>query len=81
METEAVADLIRAGIPGAEVRVSGDDGGHFEAIIVSETFEGMPPIKRERLVMETVRDQVASGELHALSVKARTPAQQAAIGE
>jgi acid stress-induced BolA-like protein IbaG/YrbA len=77
LETEAVAQRIRAGLPGAEVQVTGD-GEHFEAIVVSEAFEGLSLIKRERLVMETVREQVASGELHALSIKARTPAQQAA---
>lgn len=79
METEAVAQRIRAGLPGAEVQVTGD-GEHFEAIVVSDAFEGLSLIKRERLVMETVREQVASGELHALSIKARTPAQQAAQG-
>ncbi|MBK1722660.1 BolA family protein [Thiocystis violacea] len=79
METEAVVQLIRTGIPGAKVQVTGD-GSHFEAIIVSEVFEGLSLLKRERLVMETVKDQVASGELHALSVKARTPTQQAAQG-
>jgi acid stress-induced BolA-like protein IbaG/YrbA len=79
LETEAVAQLIRAGLPGAEVQVTGD-GEHFEAIVVSDAFEGLSLIKRERLVMETVREQVASGELHALSIKARTPAQQAAQG-
>ena len=79
METEAVAQLIRAGLPGAEVQVTGD-GEHFEAVVVSDVFEGLSLIKRERLVMETVREQVASGELHALSIKARTPAQQAAQG-
>ncbi|NVZ08670.1 BolA/IbaG family iron-sulfur metabolism protein [Allochromatium humboldtianum] len=79
METEAVAQLIRAGLPGAEVQVTGD-GEHFEAVVVSDAFEGLSLIKRERLVMETVREQVASGELHALSIKARTPAQQAAQG-
>lgn len=79
METEAVAQRIRAGLPGAEVQVTGD-GEHFEAVVVSEAFEGLSLIKRERLVMETVREQVASGELHALSIKAPTPAQQAAQG-
>ena len=79
METEAVAQLIRSGLPGAEVQVTGD-GEHFEAVVVSDAFEGLSLIKRERLVMETVREQVASGELHALSIKARTPAQQAAQG-
>lgn len=79
METEAVAQLIRAGLPGAEVQVTGD-GSHFEALIVSDLFEGLAPIKRERLVMETVKDRVASGELHALSIKARTTAQSVALG-
>jgi len=79
LETEAIAQLIRAGLPGAEVQVTGD-GEHFEAVVVSDAFEGLSLIKRERLVMETVREQVASGELHALSIKARTPAQQAAQG-
>lgn len=74
METEVVAELIRTGLPGAEVQVTGD-GEHFEAIVISDTFEGLSLLKRERLVMETVREQVASGELHALSIKARTPAQ------
>lgn len=73
METETVADLIRQGLPGAEVEVSGD-GRHFEATVVSAAFEGLPPLKRERLVMDTVRPQIASGELHALSVRTRTPA-------
>ncbi|AFL74134.1 BolA family protein [Thiocystis violascens] len=79
METEAVAQLIRAGIPNAEVQVSGD-GSHFEALIVSEVFEGLTPIKRQRLVMETVKTQIASGELHALSIKTQTPAQHAGSG-
>lgn len=79
METEVVANLIRAGIPGAEVQVTGD-GSHFDALVISETFEGLTPIKRERLVMEAVKDQVVSGELHALSIKAMTPAQRLARG-
>ena len=75
METEAVAQLIRAGLPGAEVEVSGD-GSHFDAIVVSEAFEGLSPIKKQRLVMDAVKEQIASGELHALSIKTLTPAQK-----
>jgi acid stress-induced BolA-like protein IbaG/YrbA len=76
METESIAALIRAGIPGAEVQVTGD-GSHFEAVVVSAAFAGLTPIKRHRLVMDTVREQIASGELHALSIKALTPAERA----
>jgi acid stress-induced BolA-like protein IbaG/YrbA len=75
METEAVAALIHTGLPGSEVRVTGD-GSHFEAVVVSVLFAGLTPIKRQRLVMETVREQIASGELHALSIRTLTPAEQ-----
>ena len=75
METEAVAALIRAGLPGAEVEVTGD-GSHFDAVVVSDAFEGLSPIKKQRLVMDTVKEQIASGELHALSIKTLTPAQR-----
>jgi acid stress-induced BolA-like protein IbaG/YrbA len=74
METEAVADLIRAGLPGAEVSVTGD-GAHFEAVVVSDAFAGLSPIKKQRLVMDAVKPQIASGELHALSIKTLTPAE------
>lgn len=72
METSAVERLIRAGIPGAVVQVTGD-GSHFEAVVVSEAFAGLTPIKKQRLVMEAVKAQIASGELHALSIKTLTP--------
>ena len=76
METEIVAKLIRDGMPGAQVEVSGD-GSHFEAVVVSDLFAGKSLIQRQRLVMATVKPQIESGELHALSIKTFTPEQQA----
>ena len=78
METEAVAALIGAGMPGAEVKVTGD-GRHFEALVVSPEFEGKSLIERHRLVMATVNAEIQSDELHALSIKAYTPEQWAAL--
>jgi acid stress-induced BolA-like protein IbaG/YrbA len=77
VETEAVAKLIRNGLPGAEVEVTGD-GSHFEAVVVSDAFTGLTPIKKQRLVMDTVKAEIASGELHALSIKTLTPDQKPA---
>jgi acid stress-induced BolA-like protein IbaG/YrbA len=74
METEAVAALISAGMPGAEVKVTGD-GQHFEAVVVSPEFEGRSPLEKQRLVMATVTSEIRSGELHALSIKTFTPEQ------
>ncbi len=75
METERVATLIRDGIPDARVEVTGD-GSHFEALVVSELFAGKNPIQRQRLVLATVKPQIESGELHALSIKTFTPEQR-----
>jgi acid stress-induced BolA-like protein IbaG/YrbA len=79
METEAVAQLIREGIPDAQVEVSGD-GSHFEAVVVSAAFENKSPVQKQRLVMDSVKPQIASGELHALSIKTFTPAEWAENG-
>ena len=78
METEAVAALIRVGMPGAEVTVTGD-GRHFETVVVSPEFEGKSLIDRHRLVMATVSAEIESDALHALSIKAYTPEQWAAL--
>jgi len=52
---------------------AGNNGGsHYTVIIVSALFNGLSPIKRHRLVHETVNDLMRK-EIHALSIKAKTP--------
>jgi len=77
MENEQVEALIKAGIPDAEVKVTGD-GRHFEVEVISPAFEGKRLIQRHRMVMETVKAQVASDELHALSIKSTKTPEEAA---
>ena len=70
METENVKALIEAGIPGAKVEVTGD-GRHFEATVTSALFDGKSLIQQHRMVKDAVKAQIASDELHALSIKTR----------
>ena len=72
METEAVKALIEAGIPGAKVEVTGD-GRHFEATVTSALFDGKSLIQQHRMVKDAVKGQIASDELHALSIKTMVP--------
>lgn len=72
MENERVQQLIEAGLPGSKAMVSGD-GRHFEAVVVSSEFAGKSPLQKQRLVMATVREQIDSDELHAISIKTLTP--------
>jgi len=49
MNPERIAELIRAGLPGATVRVESDDNTHFASQIVAEQFAGLRPIARHQL--------------------------------
>lgn len=77
METSAIEQLISAGLADCQVQVTGD-GSHFEAVVIGPAFAGKSLLQKQRLVMDTVRDQIASGELHALSIKTYTPEEWAA---
>lgn len=54
------------------------EGGesHFNVVIVSAAFEGLSRLDRQRRVNAALRDELA-GPVHALSVKATTPEEQA----
>ena len=72
MDANFIRELIRQGLPGAEVEVQGEDGVHFEARVVSAAFAGKLPLARHRLVYATLGDRMG-GEIHALALKTLTP--------
>ncbi|QCO67248.2 BolA/IbaG family iron-sulfur metabolism protein [Luteimonas yindakuii] len=77
MDATTIQNLIRDGLPGAQVEVQGDDGVHFEALVVSEAFRGKLPLARHRLVYATVDEHIKSGALHALKLSTLTPEEHA----
>jgi len=79
MNPSSIQQLIEAGLPGAEVRVTGDDGVHFEARVVSEAFAGKLPLARHRMVYATLGERMG-GEIHALALKTLTPEEAAKAG-
>ena len=76
MDSATIEQLIRDGLPDAQVTVSGDDGVHFEAVVVSESFRGEMTIKRHRKVYATL-GSLMGNEIHALSLSTVTPEEQA----
>lgn len=65
-------DYILAGLPCDHVEVRGDDGQHFEAIIVSPQFTGKNKIQQHQLVYLALGDRMRS-EIHALAMRTFTP--------
>ena len=74
MEPKQVEELIKTGLPECEVTVTGENG-HFDARIVGDVFEGLNPVKKQQLVYKTVNAYIASGELHAFTMKTYTVAE------
>ncbi|SDW34439.1 BolA family protein [Litoreibacter albidus] len=68
-----IEDLIRIGFPDAQIEVNGDDGAHFSALVVDESFRGQNRVQQQRAVMATVKEKVDSGALHALALTTKAP--------
>ncbi len=49
-------------------------GGHYTVTIVSDAFNGLPIIKRHRLVYDAARTLLEK-EIHALSIHAKVPSE------
>jgi acid stress-induced BolA-like protein IbaG/YrbA len=47
------------------------DGRHFEAVVVSENFQGKSRVERHKFIYDALGDSMAQ-EIHALSMKTYT---------
>ena len=79
MNADTIRQLIESGLPGARAEVRGDDGVHFDGVVVSADFEGKLPLARHRMVYATLGERMG-GEIHALSLRTLTPAEASAAG-
>lgn len=72
MDSKQIEQLILAGLPDAEVVVSGEDGVHFEATVLAEAFAGKSTLQRHRMVYATLGNLMGN-EIHALGLQTDTP--------
>jgi acid stress-induced BolA-like protein IbaG/YrbA len=63
---------ITNGLACEHIEVLGDDGQHFEALIVSPAFVGKNMVQQHQLVYQALGDRMRS-EIHALSMRTFTP--------
>ena len=74
-----IKQRIHNALPGSDIEVRDltGTGDHFEARVVSPSFEGKSMIEQHQTVYAPLKDVLATGELHALALKTFTPAQWA----
>ena len=72
MTADELRCTIINGLPCEYVEVLGDDGHHFEAVIVSPQFTGKNRVQQHQLVYLALGDRMRE-EIHALSMRTFTP--------
>jgi acid stress-induced BolA-like protein IbaG/YrbA len=67
--------LIREALPDARITVEGDDGVHFAAEVIDESFRGMNRVQQQRAVYAALKGRMdgPDGAIHALALTTRVP--------
>ena len=73
MRESYIKDKIENFIPDTSVEISGD-GVHFEATIISKSFEGLSTLERHKIVYSALGDDMKE-RIHALSMKTLIPSE------
>jgi stress-induced morphogen len=74
MSPSEIEDLIKQGIPGAQVNIEDlrGDGDHYAAYVVSAAFKGKTRVQQHQMVYQALRGRMG-GELHALALQTSAP--------
>ena len=75
IQASEIENLIRESFPKAQIEVQGDDGQHFSASVVDESFRGLNRVQQQRAVYAALKGKMdgPAGELHALALTTRAP--------
>ena len=75
IEARDIEALIREAFPNAKISVQGDDGAHFAAEVIDESFRGLNRVQQQRAVYSALKGRMdgTQGELHALALTTKAP--------
>ena len=71
-----LAQFLGSKFPEAEISFDGEDC-NSKVLIVSNEFEGLNTLQRHKLVLNVLKEQFQTGELHALSLITKSPSETA----
>jgi len=72
MTADQLRITIMNGLSCEHIEVQGNNGQHFEAVIISPQFTGKNMIQQHQLVYQALGDRMRA-EVHALSMRTFTP--------
>nr|WP_264193942.1 BolA/IbaG family iron-sulfur metabolism protein [Marinomonas algarum] len=66
--------MLESSMANCEVIAEGE-GCNFQVVVVTTDFEGLSTVKRQQLVYSHLQEAIASGAIHAVTMKTYTPEQ------
>jgi len=78
MQADEVKQILEQQLEGCTAYTEGE-GCDFQVTVVGEVFAGLSPVKKQQLVYGCLNEQIASGAIHAVTIKTYTPEQWAAL--
>lgn len=72
---EKIEKIIKGSLPDATIYVMDpyNDGQHFQALVISPTFDGKSLVEQHQMVMNPLKEAFET-DVHALGLKTFTPA-------
>ncbi|MDD1418308.1 BolA family transcriptional regulator [Dolichospermum sp. ST_sed1] len=73
---QQVEEMIKAGLPDAQVQVQDLTGGgdHYQVTVVSSQFADKRLVQQHQLVYSALQQALSSEAIHALALKTYSPA-------
>lgn len=72
MDIKIIKEKLENALSLDECIVKGENGT-FQVIAVSPLFETLSRVKKQQVIYEPLKEDIATNAIHALSIKALTP--------
>jgi len=75
IDARDIEALIRESFPNAKISVQGEDGSHFAAEVIDDSFRGLNRVQQQRAVYAALKGKMdgPNGTLHALALTTKAP--------
>jgi acid stress-induced BolA-like protein IbaG/YrbA len=77
IDSAQIQALLKEQLPGCECSVEGA-GGKFQVFVVDDIFAGLGAVKRQQRVYSILNPYIATGAIHAVSMRLLTTEEKAA---
>ncbi|MGV6818637.1 MAG: BolA/IbaG family iron-sulfur metabolism protein [Thiotrichales bacterium] len=77
MKENEIIQRIQTLYPGAIIDIGGEDC-NFELFVITDAFKGMSLLQRQKSLLALFKNDITAGDIHAMSITAKTPDEQAA---